>query len=138
MPTFSIFSVIAVGWENWRAFRPYVTGLRWANILTLRVCRIAARFLKKPPDWGHGVIGPYSEHSRSSWGFHLTVYAGFPLRARRLSIVTNGGSDLSLMGGCPASSHPKARHLSPLNSITAFIAVLVTFVMRTVEHPSGE
>src|SRR5438477_177851 len=63
MPTFSTFTVIAGGPGNWRAFRRYVTGLRWANILTLRVCRIAARFLKKPPDWGQGVIGPHTANT---------------------------------------------------------------------------
>ena len=50
MLIFSIFTAIAAGWENWRAFRRYVTGSRWANILTLQAYRTAARFLKKPPD----------------------------------------------------------------------------------------
>jgi len=37
-----------------------------------------------------------------------------PFQARRISIVANGETDLSLMGGCLPPHKPKARHLSPI------------------------
>ena len=48
-------------------------------------------------------------------GIDLTVYGGFPSGTLRLSIVANGETDLSLIGRCPASSHAKARQLSPFS-----------------------
>src|SRR6266481_8334510 len=96
--------------------------IQYARVLDPKAPHVISRFRGKPSafPWQYGVIvpraiGPYGEHCRSSGGFHLTVYAGFPLRARPLSIVANGATDLSLMGRCPASSHPKARHLSPFS-----------------------
>src|SRR6266403_2915497 len=68
--------------------------------------------------------------SDSAWGFYLTVYAGFPLPTLCLSIVTNGETDLSLMGRCPASSQPKARHLSPLCVISHVTATLRQYPTR--------
>ena len=123
MPTFSIFSVIAVGCENWRAFRPCVTGLRWANILTLRVCRIAARFLKKQPDWGHGVIVPIQRTLQTfSEDFTLRFTLDSPFEPYALGLLQTARADLSPMGGCPVFlTNLKHGTLSPFESRSSVV-----------------
>src|SRR5258706_15750083 len=72
----------------------------------------------------------------SQWGFHLTVYTGFPLRLRCPSIVGNGETDLSLMGRCPASSQTKARHLSPLTRVISHVTAQPGNIQRDSEGKS--